>query len=346
MRLTSVLTTITLALLLLSCGGKKNSEKNIFSLTINSKNKAFKPGDTLSFSLNNPENKEISNISYAIGNVPVEPKNNKIILSDAYLGIQNLTAKVNYEGQEESINHTVEIYAAKGPKLYKYTIINEYPHDHEAYTQGLEFHNDTLYEGTGLRGKSTLRKVDYKTGEVLKKIDLPKNLFGEGITILNNKIYQLTWQSKQGFVYNLDTFEKISSFTYTDSKEGWGLCNDGEVLFKSDGTDKIWILNPETVAEEKHMQLVTNKSTLSKANELEYVDGIIYANTYLKDGIIMVDAKSGATLGIIDCRDLKDKITSKNKDVLNGIAYNPTTKTFFITGKNWEKMFEVTFEPK
>jgi glutamine cyclotransferase len=226
--------------------------------------------------------------------------------------------------------------------------VNEFPHDTDAYTQGLEFYNDTLYEGTGKRGKSSLRKVSYKTGEVLEKIDLENAFFGEGITIMDDKIYHLTWQSKIGFVYDLRSFKKTGSFQYGESKEGWGLCNDGKNLFKSDGTEKIWLLNPETLVEEEFIQTVTNKSIFNMANELEYVDGKIYANVWQKESMMIIDARSGAIEGVINFGGLKSKTRSPdNTDaVLNGVAYHPDRGTFFVTGKYWDKMFEVKIRKK
>ena len=211
----------------------------------------------------------------------------------------------------------------------------------------MEFYKDTLYESTGLNGKSSIRKVDYKTGKVLKKVKLSDVYFGEGLTILNNKLYQLTWRSGDGLVYDVNTFERLETFKYNNSKEGWGLCNDGEKIYKSDGTQKIWILNPETLEEESYIQPVTNKSTITKLNELEWVEGKIYANTWQKDGVVIIDPKTGDVEGLIDFRGLREKVTQHKKlDVLNGIAYNPDTKKLYVTGKNWDKLFEVKIVEK
>ena len=232
-------------------------------------------------------------------------------------------------------------------QVYSYEIVNTFPHDKKAFTQGLEFHNDTLYETTGKKGRSSLRKIDYKSGEILQQVNLENTFFGEGLTILNDKIYHLTWQSGTGFVYNLSDLKKVDSFKYGSSKEGWGLCNDGKKLFKSDGTEKIWFLNPETLVEEGYIQTVTNKSVFNKANELEYVDGKIYANVWQKESMMIINATSGAIEGVINFGGLKDKVTKHDQlDVLNGVAYHPGRKTFFVTGKNWDKLFEVTLVKK
>ena len=243
----------------------------------------------------------------------------------------------------------ISIVSEKKPKLYTYTILNEYPHDKTAYTQGLEFYRDTLYESTGLRGKSSLRKVNFETGEVYIKTTLNKVYFGEGISFLNDKLYQLTWQGDMGFQYDPNQLKMEKSFAYQESKEGWGLCNDGKKLYKSDGSHQIWILDAENQKEIGKIQVMTDKNALRKINELEWVNGKIYANTYQfkKEVGIIINPKKGAVEGVIDFSGLKSKVEQlSNLDVLNGIAYHPTRKTFFVTGKNWSKLFEVKISPK
>jgi len=229
------------------------------------------------------------------------------------------------------------------PKLYTYRILEEYPHDTNAYTQGLEFKNDTLYESTGQYKNSSLRKTNYKTGEIYTKISLDDAYFGEGLTILNEKIYQLTWREKTGFIYDLNTLRKIGSFVYGRSSEGWGLCQDGESIYKSDGTQRIWRLNANTLNEEGFIEIYTNSSKIKSVNELEWVNGKIYANIYLRDAIAIVDPKNGAVEGVIDLTSLKNKVSVSNPkdEVLNGIAYNGEENTLYVTGKNWNKLFKI-----
>ena len=186
---------------------------------------------------------------------------------------------------------------------------------------GLEFYNDTLYESLGRYGQSKIVKVEFNSGKKLKEIKLPSEYFAEGITILNDKIFQLTWKEKVGFVYDVDTFNKINSFEYRNSLEGWGICNDGIKLYKSDGTEKIWTLNPENQREEGYIEIYTNKNKVVGLNELEWVDGKIYANRYLFDGIAIINPKNGAIDGVINLSSLKSKVTQHEKlDVINGIA--------------------------
>ena len=227
------------------------------------------------------------------------------------------------------------------PKACNYEIINIFPHDIEAYTQGLEFDGDDLYESEA-EWKIYFRKVNYKTGEIIEIKKLDDAFLGK--YAYKYKIIQLTWKSLKGFIYNKTNLEMIKSFPYFDSKEGWGLCNDGTKLYKSDGSENIWILNPTDFSEEKRIQVVTNKSALKKINELEWVSGKIYANTYQfqKDVVVIINPKTGRVEGVVDFSGLKEKVKQHNKlNVLNGIAYHKKRNTFFVTGKNWNKMFEV-----
>ncbi|WP_340073597.1 glutaminyl-peptide cyclotransferase [Leptobacterium sp. I13] len=342
------LTITILSVFLVSCNGDNSKKPSGFSIQIMDAKKDFFVDDTINIQIKTPESFVVDSIVYSINNKKT-PKLNKntIVLKDVKLGTQNIEATVHHNGKTDLLTKKITILSNIKPELYTYEIIKEYPHDIKAYTQGLEFYNDTLYESTGKYGKSSLRKVNYTTGAVVERIDLDNNYFGEGITILNNKIIQLTWQKRIGFVYNLNSFKKTGSFMYKNSKEGWGLCNDGDVIYKSDGTEKIWLLDPETYAEKDFFQIVSNKKIYNKVNEMEYVDGSIYANSYQNDGIMIIDANNGALLGVVDCRGLKKKVTQHSElDVLNGIAYHPIRKTFFLTGKNWDKMFEVRFIEK
>jgi len=337
---------LLITLILAEACGETADATELFEIQLEGNKNEFKQNQSVGVAINNKKEITIDDIEYSIDGIILQKNNGKIKLDIESLGSKNLVAKISYDDTLVEVSKKIKVLSSKAPEIYTYNIINTYPHDDKAYTQGLEFSRDTLYESTGKLGKSSLRKVDYKSGEVLNTIKLDNSIFGEGITIMNNKIYQLTWQSGIGYVYNLDNFEKIDSFTYGNSKEGWGLCNDGEKIFKSDGTEKIWYLDPETLVETGYVEIVTNKSIFNKANELEYVDGKIYANVYGKESMMIIDAKSGSIEGVINFGGLK-KMVDKGKDwdeqnsVLNGVAYHPNKKTFFVTGKNWNKLFEV-----
>ncbi|SHI93360.1 glutaminyl-peptide cyclotransferase [Pseudozobellia thermophila] len=340
----------SLLFLFMACGGDP-SPADLFEIDLASNSKKFQQNQSVAVSIKNKKNIDIGEVTYFLEGNPLELRDGKLTLEAPTLGDKTLKAEIKYEDQTVAVTKDIKLLSPKAPEIYTYKILNEYPHDNKAYTQGLEFHNDTLYESTGKKGRSSLRKVDWKTGEPIQQVDLEDNYFGEGITIMNNKIYMLTWRSGIGFIYDLNNLERIDSFRYGKSKEGWGLTNDGKSLFKSDGTEKIWILNPDTLVEEGAIETVTHKSINDSANELEYVDGKIYANVYQKPSVMIIDAKSGAIEGVINFSGLSAKVThhatwSDTDNVLNGIAYHPGRKTFFVTGKEWDKMFEVIIEKK
>ena len=346
MRNYNLLSIILLGITLASCSDTKKNENTLFSFDNSKFKELYNPKESLSLSILNSNSKTIDSIIYYVNDKKVGSKKGveklSFELKDQKLGYQNLKAIVYYEGQNAEATKRVELVSDIQPKLLKYTIVNTYPHDTLAYTQGLEFYRDTLYEGTGQYGKSSLRKTDYKTGKVYKQNSLDSKYFGEGITILNNKVYQLTWQNNEGYVYNADTFQKEKTFTYFKPIEGWGLTNDGKNLYQSDGTEKIWIMDPTTLKEVDYLNVYSFETKIKSINELEWIDGKIYGNVYQKDAIAIINPKNGAVEAIINLADLKKKITKlPDNDVLNGIAYNPKTKTIFVTGKNWDKMFEI-----
>ena len=321
---------------------KCNSEsQNNFSLKIDSPNKNIKIDDSINLNVINKNNIKIDSIQYFLNDIKINSNYN---LKNISAGVNKIRVLIYHNSQETVIDKKITIFSKNPPKLYSYKIINEFPHDQEAYTQGLEFDGEDLYESTGLNGKSSLRKISFKNGEVIKKIPLNKSYFGEGLTIINNKIIQLTWKSKIGFVYDKKSMDINSSFEYNQSIEGWGLCNDGNFLYKSDGTNKIWKLDPNSYEELSYIEVYTNKSKLNKLNELEWVKGDIYANTYQfnKDVVVIINPLNGTVKGVVDFSGLKNKVNQHaNLNVLNGIAFNKKRNSFFITGKNWNKIFEV-----
>ncbi len=222
---------------------------------------------------------------------------------------------------------------------YTYKIVNQYPHDPQAFTQGLVFDNGFLYESTGKKGQSSLRKVELETGKVLQKYDLPNHLFGEGIAIFENKIVQLTWQSHRGFVYDQTTFALKEEFKY--STEGWGLTDDGHQLIMSDGSANLYFLNPETFAEARRIEVIDKENPVSQLNELEYIEGKIYANIWQQDQVAIINPQTGIVEAWLDLTNLLDPSEKQMAGVLNGIAYDPKGDRLFVTGKNWPKIFEI-----
>ncbi len=220
-----------------------------------------------------------------------------------------------------------------------YEVVARYPHDPQAFTQGLQFYQGKLYEGTGGLGTSDLRCVNWKTGEVEKKVPLQEQLFGEGITILENKLYQLTWQNRIGIVYDVDTFKPLSTFDYLG--EGWGLTHDGKRLIMSDGTSIIRFLDPKTFKVEKKISAHFGKQKINSLNELEYVEGEIWANIWHEDRIVRLSPDDGQVLGWINLAGLYPRTPQDAERVLNGIAYDSEAKRLVVTGKNWPELFEI-----
>ena len=234
---------------------------------------------------------------------------------------------------------------AQGPERLGYQIIKSYPHDTGAFTQGLTIADGHLYEGTGLHGESSLRRVDLQTGAALQRIELPNQYFGEGIAVVGDRIYQITYKTGVGFVYDRKTFEKLREFKYDG--EGWGLTYDGQHLIMSDSTDTLRFWDTETLKEVKRLRVRDGDQSIKAINEMEYVDGAIYGNVWMEERIARIDPKTGQVTAWIDMSNLLTATErSRGVDVLNGIAHDPKTGNFLITGKLWPWVFEVKFVKK
>lgn len=224
--------------------------------------------------------------------------------------------------------------------VYGYRVCNAFPHDSEAFTQGLVMADGVLYEGTGLNGRSSIRRVELATGAVLQGRTLPRQFFGEGVTVLGNRIFQLTWRSGVGFVYDRHTFELLRTFAYP--AEGWGLTSDGTSLIASDGTATLRFLDPETLKEVRRLEVVDRRGPVARLNELEYVEGVIYANVWQTERIAIIDARSGRVTGWLDLNGLLAGVgVSRPVDVLNGIAYDSRSGQLYVTGKLWPRLFQI-----
>ncbi len=231
------------------------------------------------------------------------------------------------------------------PKSIDFTLIDEYPHSTDNFTEGLIFNDGFIYEGAGDWGKSALYKTELESGKIIKAAYLSSNIFGEGISIIGNKIVQLTYKSQEGYVYNKEDFSLIKKFTYSFTSEGWGLTTDGKDLIMSNGTDKLLIMDSTYYSLINERQVCDNEERLDSINELEYVDGIIFANIWMNNKIAKIDYKSGKVLGYIDLSPIVPNGFKKNhENVLNGIAYNPKKKSLLVTGKRWDRIFEIRVE--
>ena len=234
------------------------------------------------------------------------------------------------------------------PTIYDYTVVKSYPHDPNAFTQGLVYLDGVFYEGTGLYGRSSLRKVAPETGAVLQQHDLDETFFGEGIAVLGDEIYQLTWQNGVGFVYDRASFAEKRRFTY--ATEGWGLTHDGENLIMSDGTPTLYFRDPATLEEVRRITVTVSGEPVMRLNELEYIDGKVLANVWQTDYMLRIDPATGVVDGIYDFTGLlaqaPPSTSATAPDVLNGVAYDRETGRFFVTGKLWPAVFEVEMHPR
>jgi len=226
---------------------------------------------------------------------------------------------------------------------YNMSVVSSFPHDRNAFTQGLVVEGNNFIESTGLNGRSSLRRVEIRTGKVLKKVDISNEFFAEGLTTFQGKIYQLTWKNQKGFIYDQKSFDKIGTFAYEG--EGWGLTHDDKNLILSDGTNKIRFLDPATFKVARTIEVMNQGLPETNLNELEYVRGEIYANIWQTDFIARIDPKTGKMLGLIDCNGLlPPQEREAGTDVLNGIAYDAVANRLFVTGKNWPHVYEIALK--
>lgn len=298
---------------------------------------------------------KVDSVVYLIDTVKVLSKTDtsaiKLKTEGLKLGNHLLTAKIFGEGKSEDLTSNINVLAAQAPVEYGYKVIKSLPHDTSSYVEGLEYHDGFFYESAGDYGHSSLRKVDPASGKVLQKADLDKQYFGEGITVIGNKIIQLTYREKVGFVYDKATFKKLSDFSYTTGREGWGLAFDGQKVLNTDGSNTIFFLNKDTYQKIGSIDVFDDKGAIQNLNELEIIDGKIYANVYTTDTIVVINPETGAVEGRIDLSGLLPADYFKTEEekannVLNGIAYDKTAKRLFVAGKKWPHIFQIELVKK
>lgn len=341
--------------LLCAVSCKEKSTAPTFSFKMPEQGQGFGLGDEVKIALNVPEGTNVTAATYLLDGKEIGTKNNAegitLQTKELSLGYKLISAIVDNGSVKDTLTINIELKSSVKPELLSYKVIHTFPHDTSAYTQGLEYHNGKFLESTGQEKHSTLRWVDVKTGNALQQIKLDDQYFGEGSSLVGDKVVMLTWRDRMGLVFDAKSFKQLSTFPYQASMEGWGLCFDGERLIKSDGTNKIWFLNKDTYKEESSIDVYDNNGPVDALNELEYIDGKIYANVYTKDIIVVIDPKSGVVEKQIDFAGLlpsdyfKDE-DSKANNVLNGIAWDKGGKRLFVTGKKWPHLFEVTLQPK
>lgn len=266
-------------------------------------------------------------------------KKSSIIILIIYIFVSYIFVSCGNKDVNKQMAEPQEIQAktstnTRMPPSFSWEVLETIPHDIRAYTQGLVYYDDYLYESTGQYGSSTIRKINPETGQILKKVSIPDAYFGEGITIFEDKIYMLTWESRQCLIINLETFKIENTFSYQG--EGWGLTDDGKYLIMSDGTNLLRFIDPAMRQVVKTLPVSYNSRPVSQLNELEYIEGKIWANLYGEDRIAIIDPVTGAIENVIDFSELR-KLEKSNPyaEVFNGIAYNKISKNIYLTGKNW-----------
>jgi glutaminyl-peptide cyclotransferase len=260
-----------------------------------------------------------------------------MILGFAFLSYKLFRSSSNTPASRPNANQSTTNALAK---LDTYEIVNSYPHDPEAFLQGLVWYDNGFYESTGLEGRSTLRRNEFPSGKVLKSVSLASDLFGEGLALVGDRLVQLTWKTHRGFVYDRESFKLLREFKY--DKEGWGITYDGKNLVMSDGSSILLYLDPETFQPIRHLNVTWNGRPQDNLNELEYIEGEIWANIWQQDYILRIDPKTGSVKSYLDMKNLfPPQLRTGNENVLNGIAYDPKTKRIFVSGKLWPRIFEI-----
>lgn len=338
----------------ISCSNTpKRSRKPVAKISIQPKGKQYIFGDSISILITvNPKNGELKESKLYIDNELVKTSEEleyNFSISDLdELGNHNIKIlSTKTDGVEGTSFKSFEVVSDIIPEEFGYEVVKTYPHNTSHFTQGLEIHANQFYESTGEKGKSGIYRFDLNTGDVLQSYQMEDEYFGEGITILNDKIYQLTYKAKKGFVYDLNTFDRIDSFAYNTS-EGWGLTHDNTYLIKTDGSEFLHFLDAETYEVVKKIQVYDNKGPVKYLNELEFHDGELYANIWTTNKAVKIDPKTGKVLANINFDGLLSVLYNPNKpiDVLNGIAIHPDNGKMYVTGKLWPKLFEVKLVKK
>jgi len=341
-------------LLAYSCKHKNEQEANITISPEAGTN--YKAGDVVKISVGLPSGISIDSVVYLVDSVRIASRKDSSGISlktdTIPLGIKLVTAKVYTDGKAQEVSTNIVIMAAKAPEELAYKVIKKFPHDTSAYTEGLLYQDGYFYESTGNKGHSTLRKVDVNTGKVVQKAKLDANYFGEGISIVGDKIIMLSYtQPETAFIFDKNTFKLLATFNNPIGVEGWGMTFDGNKLYFDDSTNRIYFLDKNTYHQTGYIDVYTDKAPVDSVNELEYIDGKLYSNVYEHDDILVIDPKTGAVLQKADMKNLwpeadRPKNFDENENVLNGIAWDEKGKRLFITGKKWPYMYQVEFVKK
>lgn len=342
-------------LLALGCNGcRQKPADNGADYTISPEaGTTYKAGDVVKVKVGLPADTKPDSVVYMMENLRLGVAKDSSAISvktdTIPLGIKLITAKVYQGGKSQDVSTNILLLAAKAPEAFTFKVEKTFPHDTSSYTEGLQYADGVMYESTGDYQRSALLKADLQTGKILKLVRLKDSTyFGEGLSVVGDRIIQLTWKNKVGLVYDKNTLKLLNTFTNNVGVEGWGMCFDGNKLYMDDSTNKIWFLNKDTYQEMGSINVCDDKGQIDSINELEYIEGKIYANVYETDDILVINPKTGAVEQKINMKNLyPDSERPAGRDwgnnVLNGIAYDAPTKRIFVTGKRWPKMYQVKF---
>ncbi len=343
MRLKLILPAVATVMFLSHCAGDTEKTEETSTFVSPEAGRTINVGDTINLQvkLNDKADSVVyfadgERLSNSVGEKPVSIQTDKLAL-----GVKAITAKIYREGAEpEEISTSITLKSSLVPVKIQYTVVQQFKHDTESYTQGLEYHNGFFYESDGLVGESSVRKVEPATGKVLQLTPV-ENVFAEGITIIGDKILMLTYTENINMEFDLKSLKLLRQYQTPYARQGWGLCNDGSKIYNSDGSNVLHILNKDTYMEEGYIEVYDNNGPVSSLNELEYIDGLIYANIYESDRIVVINPANGQVTAEIDLSELYPDLSRDPDLVLNGIAWDAAGKRLFVTGKKWDKLFQI-----
>ncbi|TSD62953.1 glutaminyl-peptide cyclotransferase [Inquilinus sp. KBS0705] len=356
---------IFLALIALVAYGCKDNKKQDDFVISPDAGSTYKAGETISLKLTYANSIKPDSIVFLLDSARVGSVKDSSALNlktdTMALGARVITAKVYQAGKSQEVTTNIVLYPAKAPEELTYKVEKTFPHDIGSYTEGLEYHDGALYESSGgyldpppgqsKDQQSSLIKADLTTGKILKKVMIDPKVFAEGIAIIGDKLIQLTYHEKKGFIYDKNTFKVLGNFSTEFAPEGWGMYFDGNKIYMDDGTNRIWTLNKDTYRPTGYIDVYDDKGAVDSINELEMINGKLYANVYQKDVILVIDPKTGAVLQKVDMTNLwpegaRPPGYDNLNNVLNGIAYDKATGRIFVTGKKWPKLYQVKFVKK
>ncbi|WPU95097.1 glutaminyl-peptide cyclotransferase [Mucilaginibacter sabulilitoris] len=343
------------ALLAFGCNNNKPQESaSDFSISPEA-GTTYKAGDEVKIKVSIPADTKVDSVVYMLDalklGVGKDTSGISLKTDTISLGIKVITAKVYAAGKDQDVTTNILLLAAKAPEQFTYRVEKTFPHDTSAYTEGLQYIDGVMFESTGEPGHSTIQKVNLQTGKAIQTTKLRDDYFGEGLSVIGDKVVQLTWKNKIGLVYDKASLKLLSTFANNVGVEGWGMCFDGKKLYMDDSTNRIFFLNKDTYQQIGFIDVCDDKGQIDSLNELEYIDGKLYANVYQTDDILVIDPKTGAVLQRIDMKELYPEASRPQdrdwgNNVLNGIAYDAPTKRIFVTGKKWPHMYQVKFVKK